>query len=221
MIGGTVRKWEFSSREMWLAARIGFIGGSDAACVLGLNPWKSNIDLWDEKANNIPPKDISSNPLVEYGTKAEEHLRALFELDFPEYKVEYTPFNYWTNSLYPWAHASLDGVLIEKDTGRHGILEIKTSTANTSTQRAKWNKRIPDNYYVQVLHYLAVTEFDFAVLKGQIKTDYDGDVRLETKHYKIERSEVEDDIEMLMREEKAFHESIQKKIRPALILPRI
>lgn len=218
---GTVRKWTFESRELWLTARVGFIGGSDAACVLGLNPWKSNVELWEEKMQIIPPKDISDNPLVEYGTKAEDHLRELFALDFPEYKVEYTPFNYWTNSLYPWAHASLDGELIEEETDRHGILEIKTSTANTGAQRAKWDDRIPDNYYAQVLHYLAVTEFDFAILKAQLKTDYTGDIRLDTRHYKIERADVEEDIQILMDAEREFYEAMRDNRRPALILPRI
>ena len=37
------------NREEWLQARRRGIGGSDAAAVLGLSPWKSNVRLWEEK----------------------------------------------------------------------------------------------------------------------------------------------------------------------------
>ena len=37
------------NREEWLNARKKGIGGSDAACIIGLNKYKSNVRLWDEK----------------------------------------------------------------------------------------------------------------------------------------------------------------------------
>ena len=49
------------------------------------------------------------------------------------------------------------------------MLEIKTVEILQGSQRVKWEGRIPDNYYCQVLHYLAVTEYEFAVLKAQLK----------------------------------------------------
>ena len=49
--------------------------------------------------------------------------------------------------------ASLDGELVDQD-GRKGILEIKTTNILQSMQYEKWKDRIPDNYYIQVLHYL-------------------------------------------------------------------
>ena len=88
-------------------------------------------------------------------------------------------------------------------------------------QKEKWNHRIPDNYYVQLLHYLMVTEFDFAVLKAQLKYDFGGEIYLQTRHYKIERSEVQDDINYLESAEKKFWKQIQGRKRPALILPEI
>ena len=46
--------------------------------------------------------------------------------------------------------------------------------------REKWNDRIPDNYYIQCLHYLLATGWDFAILKAQLKTVYSDEVRLNT-----------------------------------------
>ena len=88
-------------------------------------------------------------------------------------------------------------------------------------QKEKWNHRIPDNYYIQLLHYLLITEFDFAVLKAQLKYEFDGDVYLQTKHYKIERSEVQEDIDFLESSERKFWKQVQEKKRPDLILPEI
>ena len=88
-------------------------------------------------------------------------------------------------------------------------------------QKEKWNHRIPDNYYIQLLHYLLVTGWDFAVLKAQLKYEFDGDVYLQTKHYRIERSEVEEDIRILEAAERTFWKQVQERKRPALILPEI
>lgn len=207
-------------RAEWLQARAGRIGGSDASAIIGMNPYKTNLDLWQEKTGRTVPEDISDKPYVLYGAKAEEHLRALFELDFPEYHVGYEENNMWLNDRMPWAHASLDGWLIDQE-GRKGVLEFKTTNILQSMQKEKWNQRIPDNYYIQILHYLMVTEFDFAVLVAQLKSDFGGEIYKQTKHYKIERSEVQADIEFLENSEKEFWKQMQSGIRPPLVLPEI
>ena len=208
-----------ASREEWLKHR-SRIGGSDASAIVGLNPYKTNTDLYLEKTGQKESPDISHKPYVEYGTKAEEHLRELFRLDFPQYQVQYFDNNMYLNSKYPFAHASLDGELIDED-GRRGILEIKTTNILQSMQKEKWKDRIPDNYFIQVLHYLMVTEFDFVVLKAQLKSEFGGQIYLQTKHYFIERSEVVGDIEYLAEEEAKFWKCVEGKKMPNLILPDI
>lgn len=208
------------SREEWLSARAERIGGSEASCIIGMNPYKSNLDLWKEKKGIIVPEDISDKPYVQYGHNAEPYLRELFAIDFPQYEVQYVDNNMWLNDKYPFAHASLDGWLTDED-GRHGILEIKTTNILQSMQKEKWKDMIPDNYYVQVVHYLMVTEFEFAVLKAQLKYEYDGNVVMNTKHYFIEREEVQEDIEYLENAERRFYESLKNDVQPPLILPQI
>lgn len=208
------------SRDEWLERRRSFIGGSDAAAVVGLNPYKTNVELWQEKTGQLQPKDISGEIYVKYGHDAEAPLRELFKLDFPDYQVFYVENNMWINDKYPFAHASLDGWLTDRD-GRRGVWECKTTNILQSIQREKWNHKIPDNYYCQVLHYLAITEFDFAILKAQLKYDYDGDVMLTTKHFFIDRAEVEDDINYLMKAERRFADSVKTGKRPNLLLPTI
>ena len=208
-----------ASREEWLKHR-SRIGGSDASAIVGLNPYKTNTDLYLEKTGQKESLDISHKPYVLYGTKAEEHLRELFRLDFPQYQVQYFDNNMYLNSKYPFAHASLDGELTDEN-GRRGILEIKTTNILQSMQKEKWKDRIPDNYFIQVLHYLMVTEFDFVVLKAQLKSEFGGQIYLQTKHYFIERSEVVGDIEYLAEEEAKFWQCVQARKKPDLILPDI
>ena len=201
----SVRMTILKNRDEWLQNRFKGIGGSEASAIVGMNPYMDNIKLWNIKTGQIVPEDISDKPYVKYGTNAEEHLRALFALDFPQYKVEYVDNNSYFNDKYPFALASLDGTLIEKETGRKGILEIKTTEILQSMQKEKWNQRIPDNYYIQVLQY------EFAVLKAQLKTVFDGVPYLQTKHYFIERKDVEDDIQYLANEELKFWKMVQER----------
>ena len=207
------------NREEWLQNRQR-IGGSDASAVLGMNPYRTNLELWQIKTGQLEPDDISDKPYVKYGTNAEQHLRELFKLDYPEYQVFYEENNMFLNDKYPFAHASLDGWLIDQD-GRKGVWECKTTNILQSMQKEKWNKRIPDNYYIQLLHYLMVTEFEFAVLKAQLKYEFDGETYLQTKHYKIERADVEADIQLLESSERNFWKQVQERKRPGLILPEI
>lgn len=211
---------QLSSHEEWLQARSRYIGGSDAASILGRNPYKDNVTLWLEKTGRKEPEDLSGKPYIQYGHRAEPLLRELFQLDFPEYRVEYAEHNLWLNDKYPWAHASLDGWLTDPD-GRKGVLEIKTTEILRSMQKEQWKEQIPDNYYIQVLHYLMVTEFDFAILKAQLKYSFDEDVFLQTRHYQIQRTEVAGDINCLKQAEQNFAEQIKRGRQPDLILPQI
>ena len=207
-------------REEWLKNRMKGIGGSEISAVIGCNPYMDNITLWKIKTGQIEAEDISDKDYVEYGNNAEHHLRELFKLDFPEYSVSYEENNSFYNDKYPFARASLDGWL-EDENGRKGILEIKTTEILQSMQKEKWNKQIPQNYYCQVLFYMAVLEADFAVLKAQLKTVFNGVPYLQTKHYPIERKDVEADIQYLMKEGEKFWQYVQSGKMPPLRLPEI
>lgn len=220
-----LKKELLQSRDEWLRVRSTTIGGSDAACIVGKNPYKSNSALWKEKMGITVPEDISSKPVVLYGTNAEPLLRELFKLDFPEYEVGYEENNIWYNDKYPWAHVSLDGWIIDQNKD-FGILEIKTSVINSAMQMEKWKNGIPDNYYIQVLHEMAVTEAKFAWVKAQLKHERVGDdgekvLYCETKHYVIRRTDdgVEDDIKALMSAEAKFYECMKNNTEPVTILP--
>lgn len=208
------------SREEWLRRRSGTIGGSDAGAVLGLNPYESNVELYEIKCGIRQAEDISDRDCVKYGHQAEMHLRGLFRLDFPEYRVEYVDNNLWVNDRYPWAHFSADGWLYD-ERGRLGILEIKTTEIKNSAQWAQWKNRVPDHYFAQVLHGMMVMEAEFAVLKAQIKRWIDDELLIQVRHYFFERSNYENDISILCKDEFDFAMCLKNGTPPPLLLPSI
>lgn len=211
------------THEEWLRAREKGIGASDAAAAVGMSPFKSNLELWEEKTGRRKAKDISDNPRVKYGKEAEKYLRELFKLDFPEYLVDYDEFGMISNDPeFPFAFATLDGDLTEHITARKGILEIKTCEIMRSSQWAEWNDQIPQHYYTQVLHQLLSTGYSFTILKAQLKyTDRNGNKQAAIRHYRIERADCLDDIKWLAEREKEFWNCVESGKPPAQILPEI
>lgn len=212
------------NRAAWLENRKKYIGGSDASAIVGKNPWKSNVDLWLEKTGQIIPEDISGKDCVQFGINAEPIIRELFKLNYPQYEVHYVENNSWTNDKYPFAAVSHDGWITERETGRKGIWECKTTEIVSSMAKEKWAGRLPDNYYVQLLHSFVVREdCEFAHLTALLTFKFnEKELYQQIKNYHIERSEVQADIEYLAQQEKIFYEkNIQGKRKPDLILPEI
>lgn len=203
----------------WLACRKSGIGGSDAASVLGLNPHKSNVQLWREKTGLIVPEDISDNPAVKFGKEAEAHIRALFALNHPEYKLDYHEYRMYAQPDTPYLYATLDGELTTGN--RHGILEIKTTTIQNSRQWDDWTDRIPMHYYVQVLHQLQCTGWDFVYTAALIRYKKGDMWAAAYREYYFERKSRRADLRQLLEEEQKFWQRVTERREPPLILPRI
>ena len=198
-----LRRIECADREEWLAARQEQgIGGSEAAAVVGMSPWMTPLQLWQQKLGVIPPKDLSGNAAVEQGNRMEPILRDFFRKLHPEYIVEHHAFDILFQAERPYLFATLDGEIIERDTNRRGILEIKTGTPTGKDGWAKWNNgNMPPNYYVQCAHQLLATGYDFVRLFACLYSQ-NGDMTLKT--YEIERADVEGDLEWLLEKEERF-----------------
>lgn len=184
----------YKNRGEWLKARseLHGIGGSDASTTMSMNKWRTNLELWQIKTGRATAPDISDKPYVKYGQNAEEYIRRLFQLKFKDkYEIQYQDDTILQNVKCPWMLYSPDGLIVEKDTGRKGIFECKTTTIVRSYDKEKWNKHVPDNYYIQVLHGLNVTGFDFVDLYAELMFDDDYSQLI---RYHIERDDVLDDL---------------------------
>lgn len=212
----------------WHEARKNGIGGSEAAAIIGKSPWCSNVELWKRKTGRATAPDISDNEAVKYGHDAEPLIRELFALDYADrFEVSYGgAFDMVRHPAHPFIFATLDGRLLEKGTGRRGVLEVKTTTIVRSMQKESWWRDgkpcVPDQYYCQLLWQLIASGFDFAVLHAQLKYEYGDDIRTERRTYFVESSEVLEDMDYLEAAGvKFWTENVLKDRQPFLILPEI
>lgn len=204
--------------QEWHAQRLKGIGGSESAALLGRSKFMSNTDLWEIKTGRRKQADISENQRVKYGNAAESPLIQLFALDFPEYQV-YTgkDKNNLVNAQYSFIRGSLDGILTEIETKRKGILEIKTALVNNGEQTKQWDKQVPEQYFLQVLHYFLVNP-DFQFAKLYAKLDFAWERPSELRAYHFERKDFEDDLKYLQEKIIEFWQYVETGTRPNLIL---
>lgn len=208
---------KFSDRSEWLHGRSTGLGGSDAAAAIGRNPWKDNHRLWEEKTGRVDPEDISGKDVVIYGNDVEEPLRQIYKAKhWQDMDVHYMKNVTLQSRSDPVLRYSPDGLLVERSTGRKGILEIKTSRINRAMDREKWNERIPENYLIQVLHGMLVTGFEFADLFAELT--YSADYAA-LREYRIERADYEDFLADLKSELLDFWKHVEEDTEPALLLP--
>ena len=142
-----ITKVTTNSHEEWLQLRHQYIGGSDAAAVVGMNAYVSPYSLWAEKTGKIP--GFSGNLATEVGTWLEEFIAQKFAQETGK-KVRKRNHSF-INSDFPFAIANIDREIVGEDAG----LEIK-STDSMNIKKFK-NGEYPANYYCQCVHYMAVT----------------------------------------------------------------
>lgn len=206
----------YENREEWLEHRKR-IGGSEIAAVIGQSPFMSNVELWELKTGKRKPKDLSGNENVKYGVRLESALRGLFQAEHPEMQVEYYPYDILYQDDIPYIACTLDGELTETQTGKKGILEIKTAQMSSKVARLKWDGKVPMNYYCQCLAQLIATGWDFVCLYAQLKRmDGDSEIRL----YRFDREDCLPDMDWINGEAKKFwYGNIMGGNKPATILP--
>ncbi len=184
-------------REQWLELRKKGIGGSDSAAIVGLDRYRSAFDVYAEKIGLKPEQP--DNEAMRQGRDLEQYVAERF-MEATGKKVRRR------NAIlqhpeYPFMTANIDRWVVGEKAG----LECKTTSV---LNRHKFSQgEFPANYYVQCVHYMAVTGAErwyLAVL-----------VLNKSFHvFTIERDEAE--IQALIEAEKHFWENhVLKQIPPA------
>lgn len=204
-----------SNREEWLSARTEQgIGASEAPAIVGMSPYETANGLWERKALGKNAKDISDNEIVARGVRMEEPLRELFKAHHPELTVEHYPYDILYLNINPWLFATLDGEITTED-GRKGILEIKTASPNGKAGWEKWDNKIPQNYYIQVLHQMLATDYDFVILFACL-IEPTGNMQI--REYLIEKEICLADMTWLLENEIEFMDSVNKHEIPKVTI---
>lgn len=181
-----LRMIPFDNHDEWLAIRHGYIGGSDAGAIIGMNPYNSAFAVWAEKTGKTEP--FGGNIATRTGTLLEDLVARLF-MEETGKKVQKLNFTL-VNDAYPFACANLDREIIGED----AFLECKTTNNLVNVKKFR-NGEFPDVWYAQVTHYMAVTGAKKAYLA----------VLSECRDFRIfELERDEDEIAALMDAERAF-----------------
>ena len=189
--------YEYANEEDWHTLREKRIGGSDVGAILGVNKYKSIIDVYIDKTEG---SNFEGNEATFWGHMHESTIMKVFAQKHKEFTVFQAPYSVVNDFLI----ANLDGVLKDRNTGDYGVLEIKTT--NTFNYKDWEGDVIPQYYYAQVQHYLMLTGYKFAYVAVLIGGN-------EYKEFKVERSE--EDIELIRNKSTEFYnENLLKKIPP-------
>ena len=183
----------------WLDWRKKGIGGSDASIVCGINRYKSPVELWMEKTNQLPYQEAGE--AAYWGTQLESLVRTEFakRTGIAVKQVE----QLLQSKEHPFMLANLDGECIHPTYGKC-IFEAKTASAYKT---GEWDDAIPDAYVLQVQHYMAVTGYRGAYIAVLIGGN--------TFRWKfIERDD--ELISMLIQLEGDFWERVQTMTPPSM-----
>ena len=146
--------------EDWLAYRKQGIGGSDASVVCGISRYKSPIELWMEKTDQIPAQEAGE--AAYWGTLLEPFVREEFTKR-TGIEVEHTN-QILQSEEHPFMLANLDGTCMHPEYGPC-IFEAKTASAYKA---GEWEDTIPDEYQLQIQHYMSVTGYKGAYIAALI-----------------------------------------------------
>ena len=172
----------YLSRADWLEGRKKGIGGSDVAAALGLSPWRTPVELWQDKRGESEPQQTSDS--MHFGTILEDIVAKEFQerTGMKVQRVNYT----FADGEDDWMRANIDRAIVNPDISGNvravkdpqagkpfittdAILECKTASAfsaalwgDSQEDEIKAGKvvtehRIPLYYETQVQWYMRLT----------------------------------------------------------------
>lgn len=177
MLAKVLVSTEGMSYSDWLDYRRRGIGGSDASVICGINRYKSPVELWMEKTNQLQVQE--SGEAAYWGTQLEPFVRDEFtkrtgiEVSKPSVILQSTEHSFML--------ANLDGICEVQNVGRC-IFEAKTASAYKT---GEWEDTIPDEYILKDTLQSADTQesFDAILVKiGKIDSEIDKDALTEEQN---------------------------------------
>ena len=147
------------TREEWLDYRRKGIGGSDAAAILGISPFRTARDIYYDKLNIAPVIESEENWVaLKIGHLLEDLVGEVFvaKTGLQIFKIK----KMFQHPLYSYMLADIDFFVILPN-GKIAILEIKTTNYHAKDNWWRDGKEIvPEYYEAQGRHYMAVMNVD-------------------------------------------------------------
>lgn len=190
-------------RRSWLAIRQSGIGSSDASAAIGLNPYKSQLELWLEKTGR---STTDLEPQGDEKLTSPLHWGQVLEPIVAEHYAQHTGFKVQrVNAIlqhvdHPWMLANLDREIISNSQVQ--LLECKTAGQFGAKL---WKDGVPEYVQIQVMHQLAVTGQQAADVAVLIAGH-------ELQIHRIERDETM--IQQLIQLEQQFWDCVENDTPP-------
>lgn len=217
-------------RERWLAARRKGLTGTDIAALLGLNPWRTILDVYLDKIGQAQPR--KQTQAMWWGSYLEKGMARLYAeilgvpgqhllrgaaiaRAFPKSRVMIFGSGPEAQVLvrhrvYPFLLGTMDGLLPSQEKG----LELKTSGIFGADE---WGEQgtdqVPLHYLTQCAHYMAVAEYprwDVAAIIGA-GAKISGNLAL----YQLERNKALES-EIIAAATRFWQNHVLKKIPPPI-----
>ena len=147
------------TEQEWLAYRRQGIGGSDVAAILGISPFRTARDLYDDKLNIASAVDDTGNWVaLEMGHLLEPLVAQIFtkKTGLEVFQIK----KMFQHPQYPFMLADVD-YFVRLPNGKIALLEIKTTNYNAKDHWWKDGEEyVPVYYETQGRHYMAVMDMD-------------------------------------------------------------
>lgn len=178
----------------WLAMRKNYIGASDAAPILGMSPYKTELQLWEEKLDLTPPQTTTRN--MQRGHDLEDTARQELEKMTGLFFLPQVKFH----TSIPYLMASLDGI----DAENKYIAEIKCP--NKIDHEIALAGEVPQKYIPQLQHQLEVCELEMGYYFS-----FNGSQGALVKIFRDDKF-----IKKMLEKEKRFWECVQSFTAPEM-----
>ena len=191
MITNNISTLEMTHDE-WLKRRFESIGASESGSILGINPWKTAVDVYYEKIDKVT--DFLDNLNMWLGRELEPVIKKRFEEE-SGFKVR-NDHKIRVDKEHSFITTNLDGMVV----GEKVPVEYKALS--------RWDGEIPDYYFSQVQHQIMVSEADYAYFVVLVLSA--------RKSFVIQKINRDEEFINLMREEEVafWNENVMKNTPP-------
>ncbi len=196
------------TEEEWLDYRRGGIGGSDVSIIFGVSHFRTGRELYYDKLNIKPYREEEDETWLQ---KKMGHLLEDLVAEIFQKKTGLKVFQVkkmFSHPDYPFMRADVD-FFVELPDGRKGIVECKTT--NYQNKDAWDDEKYPYQYELQIRHYMAVMNLDFAYIAclwGNNENDF---------AYRYVKRDIEFEDQIIEAEKFFWEEYILKHVEPPFV----
>ena len=196
------------TEDEWLDYRRGGIGGSDVSIIYGVSHFRSNRELYYDKLGIKPIREMEDETWLQkkMGHVLEDLVAEVFsrKTGLKVFEIK----KMFSHPLHPFMRADVDRFVYDEN-GNLGILECKST--NYQNKDAWADNKYPYQYELQIRHYMAVMNLDFAYIAclwGNSENDF--------AYRRVDRDyDFEDEI--IGSEQFFWEEYIEKRVEPEFI----